>query len=355
MAPTAISLLGLGLDRDPLFSDLIEAVRAAAIELGIETRGVTTSTQAAGADRLLLVGRPGRYGALLGGHLPRRIVWTGEPLPPDRAGPTAASPAGAAGSRRLPPRVVRGLGTVARGMPLPGPLDRRRVSVAVDRLVRANLEELEAAAASGVRIVVTSRDRGRALESHGLAATVVPFGYHERHAGPLTPADAGPRDVPMLMLGSRATHTRRARELGDLRRTREGRHLHIADGVWGHDRAALLRRTRVVVDIHRIPGNFVGMRLLLAIAAGAVVVTEPMTDPFPFVPGVHHLEATLEDLLPVAAELAGDDRRRADMVEAGQALLRGDLAMRVSLGRVLEWDGVAAGAGDGVAAGAGPG
>ena len=64
-----------------------------------------------------------------------------------------------------------------------------------------------------------------------------------------------------------------------------GRGLRVVEGVWGHDREVLLRRTRVVLDVHRIPGNFVGLRLLLSLAAGAALVTEPMTDPYPFMPG----------------------------------------------------------------------
>ena len=163
----------------------------------------------------------------------------------------------------------------------------------------------------------------------------MPFGYHERHAGPMTAADAGPRDLPMLMLGSRAGHTRRARRVDGLVRSEAGRDLTIVEGVWGSERAALLRRTRVVVDIHRIPGNFVGLRLLLTLAAGAVLVTEPMTDPWPFIPGVHYLEAQASDILGVACALAEDDVRRVRLVEAGQALLRGSLTMQASLGRVL--------------------
>ena len=105
--------------------------------------------------------------------------------------------------------------------------------------------------------------------------------------------------------------------------------------MWGSERAALLRRTRVVVDIHRIPGNFVGLRLLLTLAAGAVLVTEPMTDPWPFIPGVHYLEAQASDLLDVACLVAEDDVRRVRLVEAGQAFLGDSLTMQASLGRVL--------------------
>jgi hypothetical protein len=222
-----------------------------------------------------------------------------------------------------------------RRLPLPPPLDRRRVAVASERLTRANLEELAMAAAAGARLVVTSGDRGATLATYRLDAAVIPFGYHERHAGPLVRPAAGPRDLPLLVIGSRASHTRRARLVDDLHRRGAHRGLQVIDHAWGAERAALLRRTRVVVDIHRIPGNFVGLRLLLSLAGGAALVTEPMTDPAPFIPGVHYLEAPASELLDVASALAGDDAQRIRLVEAGQAFLRDDLTMRASLERVL--------------------
>lgn len=327
--------LGLGIYPDPLFTDLIDAVRATALDLGIEPHDVRSPADADGLDRLLLVGYPGRYRGFLGPGAPTappRIIWTGEPLP---AAPTGSGSVQRASRVSRALRVARPIGAGLRRLPLPVSIDRRLVAIASDRLTRANLDDLEMAAAGGAAIVVTSGDRGALLAACGLPATVVPFGYHELHAGPLTPAGHGPRDVPLLILGSRAAHTRRARLIDEMQRTGASVGLQVVEGVWGEERASLLRRTRVLVDVQRIPGNFAGMRLLLAIAAGTALVTEPMTDPSPFIPGVHYLEAPSDRLLGVASELAADDRRRAALVDAGQALLRHELTMRGSLERVL--------------------
>src|SRR4051812_11576732 len=77
------AILGLAIDPDPLFADLIGAVGAAAEELGIEWRDVRTARDAAAVDRLIMVGRPGRYRDLVAdlAAVPR-TVWVGEPLPP---------------------------------------------------------------------------------------------------------------------------------------------------------------------------------------------------------------------------------------------------------------------------------
>ena len=91
----------------------------------------------------------------------------------------------------------------------------------------------------------------------------------------------------------------------------------------------------MLVDVHRIAGTFIGVRLVLALAAGVAVVTEPMADPRPFVPGVTHLEVPADRLLATARELAADDGRRAAIVRAGQALLTGDLRMTTSVAALV--------------------
>jgi hypothetical protein len=332
-ASVAVRRLGLGIDPDPLFADLIAAVAAASRDLGIEPVDVRTPSDLAvePVDRLLLVGRPGRHRPFL--SRPMSIpttVWTGEPLPP------AGSARRGAARAQLIRRVARPAGATLRSIRLPGGLDRRRVSLTTERLVRANLHELVMAASAGADVVVTSRDRAATLAGWGVTARTVPFGYHLCHAGALTPPGTGVRDVPLLLLGSRAEHTRRAAAVDRLRANGARHGLLVEDASWGADRDALLRRTRVMLDVHRVPGNFVGLRLLLSLAAGVALVSEPMTDPWPFVPGVHFVEAPLDELLEAGLALIHDEARRDEIVEAGQALLRDDVSMPASLRRVLD-------------------
>jgi hypothetical protein len=329
----AVRRLGLGIDPDPLFADLIAAVAAAARDLGIEPLDVRAPADldALELDRLLLVGRPGRFRPFLArpSSVPT-TVWTGEPLPtPGRAMRRQ-------GRAHLIRRMARPAGATLRSIRLPAGLDRRRVAVTTDRLVRANLHELLLADDAGAEVVVTSRDRSAALAASGVGARTVPFGYHRCHAGAITPPDAGPRDVPLLLLGSRAGHTRRVAAVDRLRANGARHGLRVEEASWGSERDALLRRTRVMLDVHRVPGNFVGLRLLLSLAAGVALVSEPMTDPWPFVPGVHFVAAPLDHLLDAGLALLDDEARRRDIVAAGQALIQDDVSMRASLCRVLD-------------------
>src|SRR6185295_10235215 len=114
------------------------------------------------------------------------------------------------------------------------------------------------------------------------------FGYDEALAGPITAPDAPGRDIALAVLGDRASSWRRASWLDGPGRADGPDAPRFLAGTWGADRHAALRQARVLVDVHRIPGTFVGIRLVLALAAGVAVVTEPMLDARPFAPGVTH-------------------------------------------------------------------
>lgn len=315
---------------DPLNAELAGAVAA-----GLESRGdlwrwlADPAAQASG-ETVLLVGYP-RYLArfLRSPHVGARVLWTGEPLHSPR--PEAATSWWARWFATLPSPVSRALRPL-RAVPLPAQLADRRATALVAREWRRNLADLLAAAERVDRVVATSRDRAALLATYGVQAATVPFGYAPAVAGTLADP-ASKRDVPVALLGRLAGPGRRSRAM---RRLDLGALSVVAvDGQWGPDRNAALRRSRVVLDVHRVPGSFVGYRLLLGLAAGAAVVTEPMADPHPFVPGVHFVSAPLEALADEAAALIADEPRRRRIVEAGQELLRGELAMERCLERVL--------------------
>ncbi len=327
--------LGIVLDDDPLFSALVTGVQAAARDLGLDPVDVRGPDDEIGLDRVLLIGRPARHLQLLGtpSSVPR-TVWTGEPLPVD-AVPSSHRSAGTRAGARRPRRQPSRLGRWFRRVPLGGAPARWRAEVLAGRLVRTNLAELRWATDRGADIVVTSHDRAEILAGHGLASRVVPFGYHRAFAGLLTPGDTDGRDVPLASLGATSRHLRRGRMLDRFAADRGGPPLLRLDGVWGDERAAILRRSRVLVDVHRVPGTFIGIRLVLALAAGVAVVTEPMPDARPFETGVTHLEVPADELLDAARGLVADEGRRRGIVASGQALLADRLQLTASVRAII--------------------
>lgn len=334
MTAPPIRRLGLALDDDPLFASLVDAVRVAAVEVGLEPVDVRTPADEIGTDAVLVIGRPGRHTVLLAApRIVPRIVWSGEPL--GRLEDVTGLPRPVLERAATPRRSHGRLGRVARQIPLPRPLRVRREGLLGARLVRANLTELDWATHQRAHLVVTSHDRAAVLAARGIDAAVVPFGYHPALAGLLTGPETAPRDLPLISLGARSGHLRRGGSMTGPGLTAAQDPVVHLEGLWGAERDAVLRRARVMLDVHRIPGTFAGVRLVLALAAGVAVVTEPMVDPRPFVAGVTHLEVPVADMLPSARRLLTDEPGRRALVEAGQALLAGPLRLTASLRAVI--------------------
>ena len=340
-----MTLLGLANIRsDKMTDDILVAIEASASELGIATKRISRPDEETSVDTLLMVGDPGSYAALL--EVPpaaRRIAWFGEPLPrlASAESPLARKATRWAETRRwgllglrLAARVAGPITRVA----IPGPLGIWRQNAAIAREQANNLALARWCARRVDRIVVTSRDRGRVLAMNGVAAQVVPFGYHRATWGVLMAPNVGHRDIGVSIIGSGlgSRRLRRARVLARLlpELERLGSVAHL-EGLWGDERAAILRRSRIVLDIQRVPGNFAGLRFLLALSAGAVIATEPVDDPYPFEPLVDHVSASADSLVAAIADLLSDEPRRCRLATAGQSRLANELSMPRALARVL--------------------
>ena len=314
--------------------ELRRAVEAAARAIGVRVERVESADAARGCVLVLALGFPAWYPWLVDVDPGSVVTWYGEPLPPP--GRPALD---AALFRGLPSGRLLDAIMAIPGVP-DGPTSRLRLlreRAAWEREGARNLRALLAWTRSGRRVVVTSRPRAAALAARGIRAEAVPYGYQPEHAGPLVDPDSE-RDIPVLFLGTLAAiQTRRSRLL-------EGLQVALAPDVTvtvepgpigGEQRTALLRRARIVVDVQRVPGNFAGLRILLAGAGGAAYVSEPIVDSHPFVAGVDHVEASADRLPSEIRALLGDEPRRRAIVHTLQVRMREDLSMETSLRRVL--------------------
>jgi hypothetical protein len=304
----------------------------------LDVRRISSADECRDLDVALAVGYPTAYPFLLRATGCPRVAWLGEPVPPgDETIPEALL-------RRVPlGRALDAMiaaSTVGRRRPPARRLSRLREAAAYGRDRRHNLLIHRIAARAGIRVVVTSAEQAGSLLRRGIRAAVVPFGYHRVMAGdPLDPADAG-RDIDVLVLGTATTGvpTRRARitaevlaGLGPTTRTTV-----VEDGLWGADRTALLRRSKIVLNVQRLPGNFTGIRSVLAAAAGALVVSEPVRDPVPFIPGTHYVESPAATLAACVDRYVADDHVRISTARAAQEFVVRELPMRASVARLLE-------------------
>jgi hypothetical protein len=252
-----------------------------------------------------------RIEALPAERRPLVVVWHTEPLPMPRA----------CGVRRQP-LTVREVGKIV--------LRDRRVN---DHYSNARFLRGLARAGFVDALVVAAKAYQVALAEEGIDVHHVPLGYHP-YQGRLLDSE---RDVGVLFLGE----TRMRRRQRILRRLRsEGVEVTVlgdyADpDLWGESRTALLNRTKIMLHIPRLEGHTSDIRMNISMACGALLVSEPLCFPDPFVPGTHHVEAPLDELAATISRYLENEPERRRIAEQAHAFLTGDLTLDRTFAQLL--------------------
>ena len=288
--------------------------------LGASARAVIERDVELSPDRLVWVGGNPRWyrrtldriARLPRAERPRVLVWHTEPLPMPRA-------AGLSGQMLT----TRELGKLV--------LRDRRVN---DHYSNARFLRRLAAEGTVDVLAVATRAYQAYLEQEGVETELVPLGYHPSH-GRLLDRE---RDVDVIFLGDFRL-PRRRRILRRLRR--EGVDvLTLGDyanpDLWGEGRVELMNRAKIALNIPRLEGHLPDVRLVVAMANGALVVSEPLYLPEPYEPGVHYVEAPIERLPETIREYVADDDARRRITDEAHRFVTTELTLERSFGRLLE-------------------
>ena len=179
-----------------------------------------------------------------------------------------------------------------------------------------------------------SAEKVEYFREQGYEAWHIPYGYHPS-LGHLLNLE---RDVDVLFLGD-TRPPRRRKLLRYLRNagidvTVKGSWYDAA--LWGENRTQFLNRTKIIVHLQRYPGKLAAKRFILAMANGAMVVSEPPYLPAPFVNGVHYAEATIENMAAVIRHYLANPEERERITRAGHRLVTEDLTFERSMRAMLD-------------------
>ncbi|MFI5396969.1 MAG: glycosyltransferase [Candidatus Binatia bacterium] len=171
------------------------------------------------------------------------------------------------------------------------------------------------------------------LAERGVHAHWLPFAYDPSYG-----RDLGlQRDVEVLFLGALDV-PRRRRIIRRLRRA--GINL-VAMGswsdpaCWGDNRTRLLNRTKILLNLPRSSGELAGQRLALGMANKALVISEPIYKPAPYVPGTHYVSATVADMPAAIRYYLTHDAERDRIVDAAYRFVTREMTATASVDRVL--------------------
>lgn len=167
-------------------------------------------------------------------------------------------------------------------------------------------------------LAVSTLGRQEFLAEQGYASEFIPLGAGPEHGSDLD----GVRDIDVLFLGDARVPRRRKilRQLSDL-----GLDVTVAGSwkdprYWGQERTALLNRVKILLNIPRTQGDYSGLRLLLGAANGAMILSESLYRPSPFVPGKHYVEDELLAIPKTARRFIDNADARQTITQAARDL-----------------------------------
>ncbi|MHC4363656.1 MAG: glycosyltransferase family protein, partial [Planctomycetota bacterium] len=183
------------------------------------------------------------------------------------------------------------------------------------------------------KIVTSIKARQTFLQKNGIDATCVPLGYHRLwgHKLDLT------RDIDVLFIG-RLRHDRRRKILEKCSKALKshGTKMHIAENnCYGDERTRLLNRSKIVLDIMRVPWEMPVMRLLMSMSCGALVVSDWTQDPEPFRPE-HIVQAESSQLADTIMYYLQNSRKRETIVNAAYNYVTKQLTLTQSISKIIE-------------------
>lgn len=200
-----------------------------------------------------------------------------------------------------------------------------------------------------------------ALREYGVDAVRLPFGAVPSMTAGAGESDAAPAtgwDIDVLFMGS--LDPRRGRALAGLAPVLWDRHSElrlfpfdkpVTPGtpgvVFGEEKYALLRRAKILVNVHRdrtthlppgteSPAYFEWVRMVETMANGCVVITEPSDGSAPLVAGEHFVSVDVDDMADAVVQLLDDPTRLATIARAALVAVTTELSLAASLGAALE-------------------
>lgn len=183
-------------------------------------------------------------------------------------------------------------------------------------------------------LVAATVGRREFLSERGITAEWVPLGYESSYG-----RDLGlRRDLDVVFLGARDV-LRRNRFLRRLRQ--EGILLQAVGNYddptcWREQRTLLLNRTKILLDFARTPGEFPDLRLILGMANKALVISEPMYRPDPFMPGRHCISASIDEMSEKIRYYLTHEEERDAISEQAHRFINDDVTMERSVSRILD-------------------
>lgn len=176
------------------------------------------------------------------------------------------------------------------------------------------------------------------LQEYGIPSIVVPRGYHPSY-GTLLNLD---REIAAVWMGKIRTK-RRAKALYWLKEQLEkrGQSMHIYDGekngfIFGKKRTEILNKAWFVLNVFFSgPTDELSIRFFVAAANGAVIITEPGANKYPFIPGKHLLECSIKEMPDTIIHYIDNKDKWQNISQNMLRLIKNEITLENSIATIL--------------------
>lgn len=183
-------------------------------------------------------------------------------------------------------------------------------------------------------LVVSTSSKADLLAQMQIPSIIVPFGYHPKTGRNLQLK----RDIDVLFVGELA-YGRRMPIVENLRDrlAEQGIELVIESGnCYGEERNRLLSRSKISVNIPRFSWDVPGIRFIISMACGSLVISEEAGDATPFIPGEHFIQAPADRLPEVIAHYLRHDEEREMIAANANRFITEDLTLAKAVESILD-------------------
>ncbi|MBI3798043.1 MAG: glycosyltransferase family 1 protein [Deltaproteobacteria bacterium] len=172
------------------------------------------------------------------------------------------------------------------------------------------------------------------LTGRDIPARFVPVGYHVRMGIDL----AKERDIDVLFIGQ-LWHPRRKAILDTLQRslTLKGiKMVIVGDECYGEQRTELLNRARISLNVCHYPWDLPGLRFLMSMGCGALVVSELLSDVIPYEAGKHFVQAEIAALPDTICYYLEHPHECQTMTRAAFQLVTREMTLQKAVAEVMK-------------------
>ncbi len=183
-------------------------------------------------------------------------------------------------------------------------------------------------------LFTTTLAKQKFLSSKGFNAEFIPFAYHHSFGEDMNLK----RDIDVLFLG-RLNNARRKKIVKNLSQKlqKDKIRLKVVDNnCYGKQRTELLSRSKISIDLPRVPWDFGIERFIMSMSCGSLIISEISENTSPFITGTHFVSSDEDKFASVIKHYLKNDIERHAITQTASHFVRQECTLQKSVCQIIE-------------------